>query len=82
MEEKYAYTNKNTITYIYTHFTLSDSIAFENSFFGEGTGSILLDDLECTGSESRLVDCYRQSDDNNCGHKEDAGVRCTGEHYN
>ena len=51
------------------------------SGFGEGNGSILLDDLVCEGDESSLLDCatdvaIRES---NCQHSEDAGVRCEGE---
>ena len=33
-----------------------------------------LDDLLCTGSESRLVNCFKR---HNCGHFEDATVACT-----
>ena len=66
---------------LYTYaivFLCSDSVSLSNAFFGVGRGDILLDDLECAGTEARLVDCSRQRDDHNCGHKEDAGVRCSG----
>ena len=47
--------------------------------FGEGTGPILLDEVRCTGTESRLADCPANAiGTHNCGHHEDAGVRCTG----
>ena len=45
--------------------------------FPGGTGSILLDNLHCTGRESRLIDCpHRGVGVHDCGHSEDAGVRC------
>ena len=43
----------------------------------DGTGLIVLDDLRCVGNEFRLVDCRHNGLGNhNCGHSEDAGVRC------
>ncbi|XP_071828211.1 neurotrypsin-like isoform X4 [Apostichopus japonicus] len=50
--------------------------ALSVGFFSEGTGLIHLDDVECSGSESSLLDCVHTSD-HNCGHGEDAGVSCT-----
>ena len=46
--------------------------------FGEGTGTIVLDDVTCSGSESSLFECGNAGlGVNNCGHGEDAGVRCS-----
>jgi hypothetical protein len=43
-----------------------------------GTGPINLDDVQCIGSETRLLDCTsRLPGTHNCSHFEDAGVRCT-----
>ena len=43
----------------------------------DGTGAIVLDNLFCTGTESRLVDCPNNGlGVHNCVHSEDAGVRC------
>ena len=43
----------------------------------DGTGLIVLDDVRCTGNESRLIDCrHRGPDIRDCDHYEDAGVRC------
>ena len=55
------------------------AVAFSYAHFGAGTGTIYLDDVGCTGSETRLIDCSRSSSVY-CyrGHSEDAGVRCQG----
>ena len=50
----------------------------------DGTGQIVLDDLQCTGNESRLIDCSHNGLGNhNCIHANDAGVRCVpGNNFN
>ena len=51
--------------------------ALKNSYFGGGTGAILLHDLRCAGHESSLFSCRHNGVENHdCNHNEDAGVRC------
>ena len=53
------------------------AIARSRAYFGQGTGDILLDNVACTGTETRLVDCHRNPVGvHDCSHSEDAGVTC------
>ena len=56
------------------------SIPVYNAEFGEGSGSILLDNLVCRGNEGSLLNCASNVTigNSNCQHSEDAGVRCEG----
>ena len=49
-----------------------------DSVYGHGNGTILLDDLECLGSESNLFECGQKSGSHDCTHQEDAAVICVG----
>ena len=51
--------------------------ARSNAVFGRGTGRIWLDDVNCRGTERRLIDCPDNGFGvHNCRHHEDAGVTC------
>ena len=56
-------------------------ISYSNAYFGQGSGLIWLDNVECTSSESTLVSCGHLGVNNirNCSHSEDAGLRCHGQ---
>lgn len=58
-------------------FQIANSMAVSGSHFGNGSGPILLDDLECLGSETNIVQCRNKGwYTNNCNHGEDVGVVC------
>ena len=53
-------------------------VALRGSYFGAGTGPILMDNVHCRGSESSLFQCrHRRQGGRNCNsHREDASVVC------
>ena len=65
-------------THFHTHLCTA-AIAYPDAYFGQGTGLVVLDQLGCSGSETRLSDCSHRGFNTtapNCGHDDDAGVRC------
>lgn len=47
--------------------------------YGQGTGQIWLDEVNCTGEERNLSECRaRPWGEHNCHHVEDASVECSG----
>ncbi|XP_077680473.1 antigen WC1.1-like [Eretmochelys imbricata] len=53
--------------------------ALGEAAFGEGTGPIWVETLNCRGTESSLWDCPAKPwGESNCGHKEDAAMNCSG----
>ena len=59
----------------YCVFYIAGAISYGSAHFGAGYGNILMDDIHCNGIERRLFDCPHSSV-HNCGHNEDASVRC------
>ncbi|KAM6364604.1 scavenger receptor cysteine-rich domain-containing protein DMBT1-like [Pluvialis apricaria] len=53
-----------------------------SAHFGQGSGRIWLDNVNCTGTEATLSECQaRPWGSNSCDHHEDAGVVCSGDPY-
>ena len=56
---------------------MTGAVGVGRSTFGQGTGSIWLDNVNCDETESQLADCAANAiGSHNCQHSEDAGVRC------
>ena len=53
------------------------AVGFRRAYFGQGTGRIWLDNVQCSGTETSISSCNKNAYGvHNCGHNEDAGVRC------
>ena len=53
--------------------------SFGSAYFGQGLGSIFLDNVACSGSETTLIYCPYTTPTSTDYHSEDAGVRCPGQ---
>ena len=59
--------------------TNSYGVAYSNAHFGQGSGPITIDELQCNGYESSIRQCSSEPwHTHNCNHGEDAGVHCSG----
>ena len=58
---------------------LVDALARRGAYYGRGNGSIVMDNVGCTGRywlESKLTDCPFDTHTADCTHSQDAGVYC------
>ena len=46
---------------------MTGGTALSSAYFGQGTGSILLDNVQCGGTEQLLTNCTHNTT-HNCGH--------------
>lgn len=50
---------------------------YSNAYYGSGTGSVWLDNVQCSGDESTLQSCLASTNgDNSCAHDDDVGMQC------
>uniref|UniRef100_A0A8W8MBY9 SRCR domain-containing protein n=1 Tax=Magallana gigas TaxID=29159 RepID=A0A8W8MBY9_MAGGI len=51
--------------------------AYGNAVYGEGSGPILLDDVNCSGSETSIKECKHKGwGSHNCDHSKDVSINC------
>jgi len=54
-----------------------DSGQYLNHAFGQGSGQILLDNVQCVGNETSLAECVHSDwGVHNCYHVEDVSISC------
>lgn len=55
----------------------AETVYAKSSPFGFGTGSFVLDDVKCVGTETSVFDCpHKAEGSHNCNSSEWAGVKC------
>ncbi|XP_062610733.1 neurotrypsin-like, partial [Saccostrea cucullata] len=59
-------------------YSRENAVAKKDAFFGAGSGTIWMDQVECTGSDVNLFHCSKSKlGKHDCSHGEDAGVICS-----
>ena len=52
------------------------AFAYRGAHYGQGNGTILLDDVACRNTENRLIECQVDGNTADCRHRDDASVSC------
>ena len=55
---------------------MTGATAYASAQFGAGAGPIVMDNVRCTATENKLIECLFTFN-HDCSHSEDAGVRCS-----
>ena len=62
----------------FMHFLFSGATAQRRATYQQGTGPILLDQVQCYGNESSVFDCNANPiGQHDCTHSKDAGITCS-----
>ena len=68
--------SRSATSYLYLFVFIKGAVALTTGFTN-GAGQIWLDNVQCVGTEARLITCPANAlGTHNCVHSEDAGVRC------
>eukprot|EP00057_Strongylocentrotus_purpuratus_P024523 XP_011678997.1 PREDICTED: fibropellin-1-like [Strongylocentrotus purpuratus] len=69
--------NSNVVCRSLGYITAAGDYVTRTNVFGNGTGDIILDNVQCVGTETNIAFCPHVGYGNhNCGHDEDVGVIC------
>ena len=61
------------------HLFSGAAVSLHGAFFGAGQGPILLDQVDCNGNESHILEChFEDPGTHDCFHANDASVVCPG----
>ena len=58
-------------------------IPYTNAYFGRARGPLLVDNVQCQGSEANILNCSRNAVGvlrSYCDHGDDVGVQCPGQY--
>ena len=66
--------------YYYILLYTAGSVVYTHSYFGTGTGPVIISNLYCSGSENNILDCSHNKIDalTYCGVDDIAGLVCLG----